>query len=232
MNIAELPDFFGAVLGFILTVLIFTYIIGDNPFFRFAIHLFIGVASGFALVVVFYNVFWNQVFLAIIEQPSQALLMAPALLAGVWLLVTKSVTRLSRLGNWIMAFLVGAGAATAIGGAVLGTLFPQIGATGSLFDMGGAQGFQGGLAGYLFRGLIILAGTLTTLIYFHFGVRTSPDGQQTRHPLVQELARVGQVFIAITFGVLFAGVYAAALASMIERLNFIVEFLRPILPTL
>jgi hypothetical protein len=39
------------------------------------------------------------------------------------------------------------------------------------------------------------------------------------------LSRVGQIFIAITFGALFAGVFVAAMTALIERWNFIITFL-------
>ena len=42
-------------------------------------------------------------------------------------------------------------------------------------------------------------------------------------------ARIGQVFIAVTLGVLFAGVFSAALAAWVERWNFIVDFLTSLL---
>jgi hypothetical protein len=37
---------------------------------------------------------------------------------------------------------------------------------------------------------------------------------------------LGQVIIALALGVVFAGVYMAALTAMIARLNAIVEFIR------
>ena len=41
-----------AVVGFFLTVMIFSYLIGDNPLFRIAVYLFVGVASGYAAAVI------------------------------------------------------------------------------------------------------------------------------------------------------------------------------------
>ncbi len=38
------------------------------------------------------------------------------------------------------------------------------------------------------------------------------------------MAWLGRIFIAITLGVLFAGVYMAALTAMIERLSSILNF--------
>ena len=70
----------------------------------------------------------------------------------------------------------------------------------------------------------MLVGTVTTLAYFHFGAKATANGPQ-RSKLVTMLSWVGQVFIAITFGVLFAGVFTAAMTALIERLNFLITFL-------
>ena len=69
----------------------------------------------------------------------------------------------------------------------------------------------------------MLIGTVTTLVYFHFGTRSTPQGPR-RSKLVNILGRSGQVFIAITLGALFAGVFSAALMALIERINFIWTF--------
>jgi hypothetical protein len=222
MSPAEIADILGLALGFIFTLMIFSYLIGDNPFFRFAVHLFIGVASGFALVIVLYNVLWLHLAAPIILQPAESLYLLPPVFLGLWLFFTKS-NRFARLGNPVMAYLVGAAAATAIGGAVLGTIFPQISASAAAFDLQLAQQLGVNEIGYIFGGLIILVGMVTTLIYFHFSASPNKEGRPERHPIIEELARFGRVFIAITFGVLFAGVYAAALAALINRVNFVVD---------
>lgn len=47
--------------------------------------------------------------------------------------------------------------------------------------------------------------------------------------LIQILGRIGQVFIAITLGALFAGVLSAALAALIERLAFLINVIKPLI---
>jgi hypothetical protein len=236
MNLGQFTafaDLAGLLLGFIFTLMIFSYLLGDNPFFRLALHIFVGVASAFALVVVAYNIFWNQLLLPLIEAPMQSMLLLVPLFLGIWLVLTKGFSlRLSRLGNPVMAFLVGVGAAAAIGGSVLGTLFPQMGASAGVFNMQAARLAGINPALYVFNGLVLLVGTISTLLYFHFSARPRPDGPPQRNALLERVAQVGQGFIAVTFGVLFAGVYAAALAALIERLDFVVDriFLETILP--
>jgi hypothetical protein len=124
-----------------------------------------------------------------------------------------------------VAFLVGVGAAVAVGGAVMGTLLPQTQASFNVFNSTSAG--ESWLA-RLFFGAIMLVGTITTLVYFHFGAKATAGGPK-RSKLVIWLGWIGQVFIAITLGVLFAGVFAASMTALIERLNFIWYFLTHIL---
>ena len=82
-------DWIGALFGFVLTLLVFSYLIGDNPLFRMTLHLFIGVSAGFAATVVVYNIIFPRMFAPIIygQGSEQILALVPIILAG--LLVTK-----------------------------------------------------------------------------------------------------------------------------------------------
>jgi hypothetical protein len=71
----------------------------------------------------------------------------------------------------------------------------------------------------------MLIGTITSLAYFHFGAISTPGGPR-RLRLVRILGRVGQVFVAITLGVIFAGVFTAAMTAWIERMNSILVFFK------
>jgi hypothetical protein len=208
-------------ISFLLTVMVLTYLIGDNPVFRVAVYLFIGVSAGYVAAVA-----WHQVLYPLLVVPLLAGSMADRLLALIplilgLLLLFKLSPRTARLGNPSMAFLVGVGAAVVVGGAVMGTIIPQTRASMNAFNLANAgQSWPK----QLFEGVVMLIGTLTTLVYFHYGAKATTSGPQ-RGKLINILAWVGQVFIAITFGVVFSGVFAAALTALIERLNFIVTYL-------
>ena len=132
----SLGDFAPAIVSFTLTLMVGTYIIRDNPLFRFALHLFIGVAAGYAGAVALNGVILPQVIGPFFQFFSGGgldilVLAVPPLLLGL-LLFAKLTNRLAWLGTPTMAFLVGVGAAAAVGGAVLGTLFPQVQAAATL----------------------------------------------------------------------------------------------------
>ncbi len=216
-------ELLSGLVGLTLTLLVFSYLINDNPLFRMAVYLFIGVASGYAAVVVWQYVLVPRLVIVLQStDPNLWLLTIIPLVIGFSLLA-KLFPKLSWLGNLAMAILVGVGAATALGGAVLGTLIPQVGAAIDAVDFRSAT--EGGFA-KLVEGSIMLAGTVFTLGYFQFTAGRAPDGTPKRNAVFEGIAWIGRFFIAITFGVLFAGVYMAALTSMIERLTSIVNFIR------
>ena len=217
-NIGEL------VLGgisFLLTLMTLSYLIGDNPAFRVAIYIFIGVSAGYVAAVAWHQVLYPRLFLplrtGIFTDPFLPIV---PLVMGL-LLLLKISPRTASLGTPPMAFMVGVGAAVAIGGAVMGTLIRQ-----SMDSMNALNLQTAGVDRLekLGEGLVMLLGTITTLIYFHFGAKATTSGPQ-RGKLINLLGWVGQVFIAITFGVLFAGVFVASMTALIERLNFIINFI-------
>ena len=211
-------ELISGVIGFILTLLIFSYLIGDNPLFRSAVYIFIGVSSGYAAVVVWHNVLIPKLFLPLASaNANQLVFLGVPLILSVSLLAKLS-PRISWLGSFAMAMLVGVGAATALSGAVIGTLIPQSRAAMDAFD---SPSFL-----QLIEGVVMLAGTVLTLIYFQFSAKRAPDGSVKRNVILEILAWGGRVFIAITFGVLFAGVYMAALTAMLERLSSIINFVK------
>lgn len=221
-------ELIGVVIGFLLTCIVLSYIFGDNALFRFATHLFVGVSAGYAGAVALRNVIVPNVILpvwdlAVNEFSLQRLLGAAPFGLSV-LLLAKLSARLGRLGNASMAFLVGVGAAVAIAGVTLGTLIPQTQAAIAAFDASALFGAEPltALSELISRGFLI-AGTLTTLIYFHFNTRKPAGATSQRGQVIESIASAGQIFIAVTFGALFAGVYTATLTALIERINALIE---------
>ncbi len=219
----------GIALGFVLSLMIYSYLLGDNPLYRLAIHLLVGLGMGFATVVVTHSVVIPQLARPVMQllagqnagsdQVAQLLVL---LLAA--LLLLKLSPRTSPLGNVAMAFVMGVGAAVAVGGAVLGTLLPQIGATALPLLPSSAPALvaEAGSALNILAALVVIAGTLTALLYFHFGAVPAGEGRLKRPAWVRAAARVGQGFLMIAFGSLFAGALIASLSLLTERIQFLI----------
>jgi hypothetical protein len=221
MPVTLSADLVPGIVSFLLTLMILSYLIGDNPLFRVAVYIFVGVSAGYAAAVAWWQVLFPRLMLPILSGSFfERFFALIALILGV-LLLMKLGRRTAALGNTSIAFLVGVSAAVAVGGAVMGTIIPQTQASINVYALSGAGKYW--LERFFF-GTLMLIGTITTLVYFHFGAKSTPEGPR-RSQLVIVLSWIGQVFIAITLGVLFAGVFAAAMTALIERMNFIWSFL-------
>jgi len=227
MSLSFSWDLLTGLLSFLLTLMVLSYLIGDNPAFRVAIYLFIGVSAGYAAAIAWNQVLKPRLFMPLLQGGWTDFLLLVPLVLGL-LMFTKLSPRAARLGSPSLALIVGVGAAVAIGGAVLGTLFPQTQAVVNQFDLPPASEGWSKWLGVLGEALLMLVGTVSTLVYFHFSTKAEPGGPQ-RGKLIQAVAWVGQIFVAVTFGVLFAGVFTAAMTALIERMDFLVTFLSQLL---
>lgn len=209
-------DIIWTLVGFVITLLIFSYILGDNPLFRIATYIFVGVSAAYVALLVIY-----QVLIPRVVEPLLAgsLLLIIPLILGL-LMVAKLFPRFSGVGSLSMGYLVGAAAAVAVGGALFGTLLGQTRGAINEFSLT-AVGISPAMQ--IVEAVFLLIGTLTTLLYFQFGATKRADQVLTRAPAIELLAQVGRVFIAITLGALFAGVFSAALAALIERTDAIIQ---------
>jgi hypothetical protein len=217
-------DLIGLLVSFVLTVLVLLYVFDDNALFRVAVYLFVGVAAGYASAVALKDVIFPRLFSLENDQ---------FLLVILWiiLLAMKLFPRTARIGNPAAGLLVGVGAAVAVGGAIQGTLIPQVLAAGdffapSLMQQSSMAGNSGQAVGYFIRGLAILVGTVATLAHFHFGAKPAPNQIPQRHRFIEAISKVGQFFIAVTFGVIFAGIFSASLTALVERLVFVYQIIQ------
>jgi heme/copper-type cytochrome/quinol oxidase subunit 2 len=209
-------DLIWLIVSFVLTVCIFSYLFGDNPLFRLATGLLIGVTAGYLAVTIIYQVLLPKLVVPLLQGSLTVLI--PLFLSG--LLLTKLSPRLSRLGNFSMAYLVACGAAIAIGGALLGTLFTQVkGAMNSMAPASTASVDQKWTL--ILEGGFILLGTIASLAYFNFGTRENKNKTGKRPPMVRLFSAVGQFFIAVTLGAVFAGVLTSTITALIERSDFL-----------
>jgi Helix-hairpin-helix motif len=113
-------DIIGAWLGIFLTMCILSFLYGDNPFYKLAEHLFIGVSIGYIVVVQFRNNFYLK-----IERGLDIWDVVPAVLV-VMMFVKLASKRLAWLGRFPLAFVIALYAGQSITGLVGSDLGDQI----------------------------------------------------------------------------------------------------------
>lgn len=217
-------DILGAAVGVLLTLLVFSYLLGDHFLVRLVFYGYVGLTAGFAVLMAFNSVIYPLLFQPLLENPlaGAVQIAVPLLLSG--LLLFKVSTRFSAVGNLSLAFLVGVGLAALIGGAIRGTLIPQVSAVISPFDLEQASFTAGDRLSGLVQGVLILLGTVTTLAYFHFGARPQASGAPRRLEWIEALSWLGQFFIAIALGLIFAGLLRAGFVALVERARTLLDF--------
>ncbi len=211
-------DFIGLVVGFVLSLAVLSYLLGDNPAYRLAVHIFVGATAAYVTLIVWHNVLFPQLFAPFLQpgafDPGQrGQLIVPLVGALLAVLLLFKLTRsASGVGNVSVAYLVGVGAAVSVGGAITGTLFPQsYAAAFNVADLSRIEIWLGsGIA---------LVGTIATLVYFTYWGQPRPGGKPTRPLPLELVAVVGRGFLGAAFGVMYAGAIAASLAFLAERLE-------------
>lgn len=216
----EQATLIGGALGFAFSVAILSYLIGDNPLYRVALHIFIGVAVGYAGLVTIQQVLIPRLVRPLMSGSLDVMLLAVVPLVFFIFLVLKLSSRLSDWGNLGIALMLGVGTAIAIAGALRGTLVPQIAATRLSLNPA---------SGNLVNNLIIVVGTLATLLYFQFVVRAQPEEGTERLLPMRIVAGVGRAFIVLTLGATYAGMILSGISLFSERVvvlwDFISQFL-------
>ena len=113
-------DVLGFWLGIFLTMCILSFLYGDNPFYKFAEHLFVGVSIGYIVVVQFKSNMWVKV-----ERGLGPIDLIP--LAFIALMFAKLASaKLAWLGRFPLAFVVALFAGQSIVGLVGSDLGDQM----------------------------------------------------------------------------------------------------------
>jgi hypothetical protein len=204
-------DQIGLWVGFILTLIVFSYLLGDNFLYRLATYVFVGLAAGFVTIVTVESVLLPWIRTTLFNGDMNGRLLGAIPLVLGLLLLLKGTQRFNRLGNLGLAFVVGIGTAIAVVGAITGTLLPLANATTSTVSIDALDGF------------IVVLGVVSTLVYFQYLTRRVPGGATRRGLVVRAVGAVGQGFIVVTLGALYGGAILSGLVVFSERIAFILQ---------
>jgi hypothetical protein len=208
------PPDWGLLIGAVFTFLVLTYLIGDNFLFRLMVYVLIGAGAAYAAVVVIFDVLWPGIQEALARAAARdfslLIIEAIALLLGI-LVWFKASPRLAWLGNIPMGYLIGVGAATVLGGAIIGTLGPQIVAAGAPVTSP-----SGGQPSVIMT-IIAATGTIVTLLSFGY----YRVGRNSPFQLVNIAGR--RFFLMIGLGAIFALVFMASVTLLYDRGATIVD---------
>jgi len=217
-------ELFTLIIGVALTVMVFSYILGDRLFFGIATHILIGVSAGFLALVVIQKIILPYLVKPLANVTDPGFLLALVPLALSILLVLMLFRRGTQAGAIPLAFLGGVLAALAIIGVTRGTLAPQILSMIGRFEPGKLMHEAQPQWSAIVEALMILLGVISVLFAFHHRGQ-SKAGEVVRPIFLQGIGSIGQIFIGITFGALFVGLFSTALIALISSLSDIIYFI-------
>lgn len=186
----------------LLTIFIYTIAFKDNPFYRFAEHVLVGLSSGYLFIVT-----WRFIYDQTITPFSTGkgmLVAGLSLVLGV-LIFTKFSKRLTWLSNLSIGVLVGTATGLTLRGYLFAQLLDQIMA--SIVPIVKLQPFD--MVNTILS-LVIVVGTLT---YFLFSV-------EHKGP-VGILAKIGRYGMMAAFGAAYGGTVMTRLTIFIQRVQYL-----------
>lgn len=200
-----------------LTLMIFSFLYKDNPFYRFAEHLFVGVSLGYVVIIYWYNQLVPYLINPMINVGHawphlsrvwlDALLVVPAILGLLFLsMFTKKYSYLILLP---LAVLLGMDNGLAVPPTLQAEVIKQ--AQGTL--LGIHSPFLAGQTFLFINGLLILIGVIATLSYFFFS--------REHKGVLGVASKVGIWFIMLGFGASFGYTVMARLSLLVGRVQFL-----------
>lgn len=200
----------GVVLAAGLSLALYSFLYRDNPLFKLAEHVFVGVAAAYVFGQYWYPSLYGELITQLfalgdaeVDPDRRALLLVPTALGLLML------TRLSRRHSWLsriaFAFFVGIGAGFTIPRYISAFLLAQIGPS-----LAPVTADRAGL-----DLVIILVGVVAVLVYFFFSVE--------HRGVVGHVSRVGIWFLMISFGASFGYTIMARLSLLIGRVQFLLD---------
>lgn len=200
--------FIGTTIGAILTLCVYSFLYKDNPFYRFAEHLVVGVSVGYGVVISVERIFipyvWRPIF-----QYHNYMLLIPCIIGVLWW------TRFSREYNWLsrypIAFTMGIGSGLAVPLTMQTTILVQLRYTMQDLIVNTPQG---GVDIYgSINAILIFVGVISVLLYFYFSKEhTGAYGK---------FANMGIWFLMVSFGASFGYTVMARISLLIGRLQFL-----------
>jgi len=198
-----------------LTLCVFSFLYRDNPFYRFAEHLFVGAAAGYLLAVQYQNVILPNVWMPLTSGTRTPLSITLAVIPAILglLMLARLWDRMAGPARWAIAFYVGVYSGIAVPGYLQAQIFAQLSDAVKPFEPGWGA----------INSALILLGLLTVLAYFFF---SAP------HRGVHGLgARVGIWFLMIAFGASFGYTVMARVSLLISRVQFLLRDWLHLIPT-
>ncbi|MCF7920584.1 MAG: hypothetical protein K9N06_11790 [Candidatus Cloacimonetes bacterium] len=198
-------DRLGIWIGAVMTFAIFSFLYKDNPLYKIAEQIFVGLSAGYWFVYTIYNIVLPNLITPLkTDFSTNWLLLIPGLL-GVFMLL-RIFPKADWLSRFPMALMIGSSAGLGMLTYTKSDIISQLTAT-MMNPFTGADWVI--IAGQI----LLVVGTITGIIYFFFSAR--------HEGVMGKLSKVGIYFLMVSFGGAFGYTAMARISLLIGRLQFL-----------
>ena len=216
---------FGVWIAALLTLFIFSFLYKDNPFYKFAEHLFVGVSAGYYIILNYWTVIvpnliqpLNRAFagqgvnadrtgaFAVQLGDYRIWLLIPGIL-GV-LLFSRFFGKIGWLSRWSLAVIIGVYAGIKTTGFAQGDFVAQVQA--SLQPL-----WRTGDLAFGINSIIFTVGLITSLLYFFYS--------REHRGSLGVASKLGIYFLMIGFGAGYGYTVMSRISLLIGRFQFLLE---------
>ena len=211
-------------IGALLTLMIFSFLYKDNPFYKFAEHLFVGVSAAYWMVIGIWSTLMPNLvgriapsaLQGVINMPEDARPQYHFIVPAVFglLMLTRLVEKISWFSRWAMAFVIGFAAGTNF------TRYLQSDFVGQIYNsmLPLVVVSSGHVAiGATFSAIVLIVGVISALIYFFFSKEHTGVFGAT--------SRLGIWFLMVAFGAAFGYTVMARISLLTGRMQYLGEWL-------
>jgi len=212
-------EILGIWLSIFLTFSILSFLYEDNPLYKLAEHIFMGVGIAIGTVEAWYGVFKPKLLDRLLEEQHYWSLVPLVLLV---LLFFKLAPKLADWARIPIAFIVAAFAGVKLTGEANGRLVAQVSASmpdlPSLYREHGWWNWEADGAGVI-SGLILVLGLCACLLHFYF---SAPHNKPMR-----VISRVGVLTLMLSFGASFGFTVMGRISLAIGRAEDLLGMSQP-----
>ena len=224
----------GAWIAAFLTLGIFSYLYRDNPFYKIAEHIFVGVSAAYVAAISF----WTQIYPNLLGRlfPKDGPLAASTglefdfnhefnilylfpLLLGIMMLISV-FQKFNWMARWGIAYTVAIAAGLKAFGYLNSNVLNQVKASSIDLFSGSLPFFYDDFTPFsgdtLFNNIILVIGTLSALMYFYFSKEQKGN--------FGKFTRLGIYFLMISFGASFGFAVMGRISLLVGRFNDLIEY--------
>jgi len=210
---------FGVWVGALLTLFIFSFLYKDNPLYKFAEHLFVGVSAGYYIVLNYWTVIDTNLIGPLaaafsgklpggpwhVQQGDyRGLLVIPGLLGA--LLFTRLFRRIDWLSRFSLALIIGVYAGLKTTGFAQGDLVAQVQASLQPLWIPGHPGAS-------LNAILFTIGLLASLLFFFYS--------REHRGALGGATRIGVWFLMISFGAGYGYTVMSRVSLLIGRFQYL-----------